>query len=52
MKTKQGINTEELVKNLLKEKIELTHLNMEKDKLIINLTNKLSKYEGEIEDAR
>lgn len=52
MKIKQGVNTEELIKNLLKEKIELTKLNFEKDKVIISLNNRLRRYEGDNKNGK
>ncbi len=52
MKIKQGVDTEELIKNLLREKIELTKLNFEKDKVIISLNNRLRRYEGDNKNGK
>ena len=52
MKTKIKISTEDLILSLVHDKINLTKMNNEKDKIIYNLQKKLKKYEGDIENAR
>lgn len=52
MKTKIKISTEDLILSLVRDKISLEKLNNEKDKIIYNLTKKLNKYEGTVENAR
>lgn len=51
MKTRINISTEDLVISLIHEKINLTKMNDEKDKIIKRLQNKLNKYERNIENA-
>ena len=52
MKTKIKISTQDLILNLIHDKMDLIRLNNEKDRIIYNLTEKLNKYEGNVENAR
>ena len=52
MNMKVKVSTEDLILSLIRDKIYLTKINDEKDRVINSLTKKLNKYERKIEDAR
>ena len=52
MKARISISTEDLVISLIHEKINLTKMNDEKDRIIKRLQSKLNKYERNVENAR